>query len=481
MFVLFHRFLGRVRLLAGPAIALAVTGCAAQTTPPVLLPPMVDRVNFARGHAHGGPLTRAAFAMDPLLEKILLHAAARSPAMIEQEFLVARADAFRFRGWRQHMPFISGDYRFGMFTLIRGENRGGDTKTSGTYSLNLRYPFYAWGAIAAEKNSAFLREKAAQSGSLVAWRKFVGEVRRDYHRAVVLKGAIAHGERQLAFEKRRQGRSDALLEAGRLSDSDRLAQAVAFRQREHDLDMRRMEIASVLSKLHATTGFDVLALDDIPLSVPCPDVDCAFLERQLDAFRRSGGDDVEEARANRLFRDQLDEEITQAEARMLPNLNLGASIAQSPYQTNTNRFEMQTIAFVGVSGTWNIFDRDIAETAVRSLKAQQRALDAQLHASRLSRLGHLKNQLAGIRLAQDMVALRRRHLETAGRQLDAARREGELGRADALAIEEAEVQVSGIRQAITNDEINIADAYFQFLSGIGQDPAATLYSAPQND
>jgi outer membrane protein TolC len=484
------------------AVGVGVSGCARDGAPskpatPVVAPGKwgsdltgnantavnsVNSANPANSATSANPASAINIAVsDPVLENLLRAASTGALRMIEQEAVVAQNDAFRFRGWRQHMPYINASYSFGDFKLLRGENRGNDEKLSGTYSVGLRYPIFAWGAVQAEKEAALLRERAAMLGATLAWRQLVESIREQYYRAVMLKSDIALQKRQLALEARRQEQTAAHTEAGRISTSERLARSVATRDKEATLATKLSELEILLANLRATTGVETFSEADVPDAIAVPAVDADALERQLAAraaFIEGASSEVVHAGLNREI---LDQEITRTRSNMLPVFNAAASISQSPYQTNTNRFEMQTVLFAGINGSWNVFDRDTTLSTVRALKARQRHIDAQLRATKTSRAVALRAQVAQIRASQRALALRREHLDTGRRNLDSLRRQRELGLAEPLAVENAAMQVLEMEKAIFDNEVAITRAYQHFLSGIEQDPANTLYTAPVNE
>jgi outer membrane protein TolC len=401
--------------------------------------------------------------------------------VLEQELNIVKNDAFRFRGWRRHMPFLNLYTNAGYYKMSDRDFQEIDSSLNLTYNLSARYPIYAFGAIEAEREAAFLREKLAQHSAVIEWRRLVNEIRQSFYRAVILKGDIATQEKQVALEKRRQSRSAANRDIGRLSEAEHLAREVDIRQRELTLNTVKIELANILAQLRITTGFDTLTLADIPADIASPAVDCALLERRLEAFRpRAAANDTEETRRDITYRALLDEEITQAEARALPNISLGASISQSPYQIN-DRFEMRTQLFGGISATWNLFDRDITNTTVRSLRTEQRLVDARMRTGKVNRLNNMTAQIAQIRAAQELLALRTQNLDAASKNLEGVSKNLDLGRTDSLALEEAETYVATVRQGILHDRVTIARAYFQFQSDIEHDPAVTLYTVPSNE
>ena len=452
--------------------------------PPAASTLKVEDAKAVKGRASPAPppgIAKPPVGHDPALERLLQAAATTSPRMTEQELLIAQNDAFRFRGWRQHLPYINAGYSFGEFKLLRGDNRGNDEKLSGTYNLGMRYPIFAWGAIDAEKAAVRLREQAAMHGATMAWRDLAAAIRRDYYQAVILKNGIELQRKQLALEDRRQNRTAAVAEAGQLADNDRLARSVAYREKEFQLQSQTTELQILLANLRATSGMASLTEADIADTVPVPDVNPDALAAQLAAYNLPFNNDTAEARMARLQADIVSEEITQARARILPVLNLGASISQNPVQTNTNRFEMQTTLFAGINGYWNLFDRDATQTTLNALRVRRRLIETQLRASRERQQVNLCSQIEQIRASQRMLTLRLEYLASAHRDLEGLRLQLRLGNVSPLDVENAELNVLTLEKNIFNDKVAITRAYHQFQSGIEQDPTASIYTAPQNE
>ncbi|MDR2981585.1 MAG: TolC family protein [Puniceicoccales bacterium] len=421
---------------------------------------------------------------DRKLGDLLRHASMYSPEMIRQEYNIARNDAFRFRGWRQYMPFINANYQFGYYNLLKSDNTntsGSSDKIGGSYNISARYPIFYWGAYSAEKNVAFIREQRAQGSATVAWRRLAAGIRKNYFDMVVLKNDIALHEKRIIWTQKQQDKTAAIHEAGRISQSTQSAQSLELKRLELELERKKIILQTMLGKIRSDSGLDTFSLDDIPLSIQEPNVDVKILEQQIKSFQVVGTDESIEVKMAQLYREELDEEITRVRANALPNFNLGASVSQSPYQTNTGTFGLQTIFFAGINGSWNLFDRDITNATVRSLKTQQQLIDAELKSTKTQRLINLENQIEEIRISQEMLALRLEYRNNIQAQLDAVKQQFSLGQVDQSAVDNAEENLLTVDQQILNDRINIANAYYLFQSGIEQDPAAVIYTPPSNE
>jgi len=435
-------------------------------------------------------------AGEPVLEQLLRHAAANSPDVEESALVIAQNDAFRHRGWRPWMPFLTAWANGGQYKIFPTESQVGDDLFNAAYGVTLRYPLFTWGAVRAERKAGVLRESRARADAVAAWNRLVGQLRWHYYEAVALRAKMGFQERQIAVERRRQARDDAALATGGVSETERLGRNVALREREYELGATKLQFANLVTRLRSLSGLDALRLEDIPAPAAPPAVDCDLLERRLAELFPSDGSGAEFAseRAARLQREILDHEITQARARTLPILSASASYTQNPYdagwgykkiggvnQRYRYGYEMRDVMFAGLNITWNILDRDASTAAVRSLQAQQRLIDARLRRGRADRLNNLRAQIAQIRRSQEFIKLRGEHLGSAERNLAALRQSLALGLADEVAVENAELAALSVRNAIAADQIALARAYREFLAAIEQDPALDLYTPPDNN
>ena len=306
-------------------------------------------------------------APDPA-EPLLREAALHSPVLLEQELKVAQADAFRFRGWRQYMPYINANYQAGYFNLLGASAPGAQTGKGifgGSYAINANYPVYQWGAIEAEKKFAFARENSARVGASITWRNLVKDVRSKFLEAVVDKARIALLEKRVEAARVRQERTEQEFAIGRIIAADRAAGLLELRNKELDLSRQKIALATLLSQLRGLTGAENFGVTDIPDDLPDIDWDDEKLATRLAEFEKLSVEDSPENKQAEYDAEQYKNQRIMAEARDLPSFNLGASVTQTPVQNGTN-FGMQTYLFLGVTGTWNIFDRDTTQENVRA-------------------------------------------------------------------------------------------------------------------
>ena len=428
------------------------------------------------------PATPAPPVPDPAAP-LLRQAAQHSPLLLEQELRVAQTDAFRFRGWRQYMPYITANYQAGLFNLLStpaANSAEGENKFGGSYTLSAYHPIYHWGAIEAEKKSAFARENLSRAEALIAWRKLVSDLRPKFHDAVLAKARVALLELRVQAASRALDSADQELRLGRIVETERAARLLELRNRELELNRLKIELASLLAQLRSLSGAETLGVNDLPDDLPDLEWDDDALAERLDEFRRLGLDDTPEHRRARHACDMYENQRVMAQSRELPTFNLGASVNQSPVENN-GRFGMQTYVFAGVMGTWNIFDRQTTLENVRSLRIASRLVETNLAFDNRRRITELENatlRLKASRLARD---LRRDIVKLRHDAFEAVRQRSRLGLAAREELASAEEALLAARLDLLRDRAGILNAYHAFMSGILLDPVDQLYTAPSNE
>ncbi len=421
-------------------------------------------------------------APDPA-EPLLRIAAAQSPVLLEQELRVAQADAFRFRGWRQYMPYISASYQAGYFNLINAADQNskeGEGKFGGSYTISGYYPLYQWGAIEAEKKAAFARENLSRTEALIAWRNLVGDIRAKFNEAVIAKARIGLLERRLSDIRTKQEAADKDFKLGRIVEADRTAQLLYLRNQEIDLNRRKIELATLLSRLRGLSGAESFSLDDLPSDLPDIEWDDERIAARLADFKRLGVDDSPENRQARHATELYENQRVMAESRELPTFNLGTSINQTPVERNGG-FGMQTYFFAGLMGTWNIFDRQTTQENVRSLRVAQRLVETRLNFGNRQRFTELENAALQLRSARQARDLRRDLVKLRADALEAARQRLALGLAKTEEISAAEDALLSAKLDLLGDRAGILNTYHAFMAGILLAPSDQFYSAPSND
>lgn len=416
-------------------------------------------------------------------EPLLRVAALKSPVLLEQELRVAQADAFRFRGWRQYMPYINASWQAGSFTLLGSNDpaaKEGQSQFGGSFTLNANYPLYAWGAIEAEKKFTLARENLAKTNAVVAWRDLVKNIRSALLDAVVSKSTVALLEKRVEAGRRSAERTEQEFKLGKIVASERTSRMLKVRETELLLDQEKIRLAGLMTTLRGLTGDEDYSVAAIPSELAEIRWNDADLERRFAAFQKDVPDDVPEIRAAGYEREMYRQQRTMAEARDLPIFNLGASMAQTPIQT-AGGFGMQTFVFAGITGSWNIFDRDTNRESVRAQIVGERLVESRMKFGGKRRSDELESLLRRLKSMRDSINLRLDLVKLRGEALELMAQRVKLGLAGPEDVNNAEIDLLDARLSLTRDRAEIQKTYHAFRSGVQLSPSDRFYTAPSNE
>lgn len=413
-------------------------------------------------------------------EELIREAASRSPAMLEQELHITQADAFRFRGWRQYMPYVSANYQAGYFNLLNSPGGADDEgKIGGSYTLSAHHPVYHWGAIDAEKKFAFARENLARTEARISWRSLVTEIRTKFLDAVVNKARVALLERRVKWSHERLEASRQELKLGRIVQAELTAVALDSRNAELELTRSKIALATQLSQLRSLTGVDNYGVENLPDDLPVITWNDSLLEQRLHDFVTQGESESPENRRAGYANEVYNNQMIMAEAREKPQFNLGGAVSQTPIESNGS-FGMQTYLFVGIMGTWNIFDRDTTRENVRAINVARRLVEAKRTTGLKQRHTDLTNALVQIKASRESLSIRTDIVKLRQDAYDAIRHRHELGLGKREEVTLAEDALLEARLARLADIQVIQNAYHTFMNGILLSPSDSFYIAPAN-
>ena len=463
----------RLRFLAAAGLAgcLAPGWLRAQPAPAADDPWLQPLVEYTRPAA-GSDLP----ASEQQLEQILSLAATKSPAMIQQGDSVDQADAAQFRSWMRHTPVITASYSFGMFYQATGTT-GGSLTPGGTLTIQASQPLWHWGAFDAQTNLGLLRERLAQNEAILTYSKLCLDVRKRYYDLVVLKakhatfaGEIAAAQRVLDHERLlfQQGRSTA-----QLVNSD----AVALDKLHAQEGKTAGDFTFQLNEFRRITGSGTFSGDDVPDHIFLPVVDDPGLQTQFEAAQKSrlGGSPL--AAEQDLNGRILDQQLIISRASRRPQLDLSASVSQTPYINSANNgLKFGTLFFIGLTGTWTLWDRGSSVAQDSALLAQKHQVETQyadlITQTQNDAANSLSQMDAGVRL---LANLKKQYLLQQGDYRQAHTLIG-LGRGDQTQLDTARNALLDTRLEILTEQAAITESYYSYISDIFQDPA--LANAP---
>jgi outer membrane protein TolC len=428
-----------------------------------LLSPWVDNIRPGPGE----PLPPS----EAQLDQILAVAATDSPTMREQADMVAEYDASRFRSWVRYMPALNATYSVGLFYQANQDISGTQALLpGGAFTVQANQPIFYWGAYTATRDLAFLREKIAQNKALLAYTKLCLDLRNRYYDLIVQKSQIALLARQIESAQTQLDKERIELDHGFSTTASVNALDLAL----HNLEVKKTDADNSfqfnLDEFRRISAASAFTADDVPDRIYLPVIDQTGLQSQYQDFRAKGFDQSLSATDANLNKDAISQQVIINDANQKPLLNASVGVTQSPYQNGTS-FEFSTIFFVGVSGSWNIFDREETTYATRALLAQRRVVATTLSDTRNQAFNEAAHSLGQINSGLQSLAVLKRQLAQAQ---DDYRRVQILrvgGRAAPIDTDAARDHLLDLRCQVLSSQAEVTKGYFQFISDIFSDPA----------
>lgn len=409
------------------------------------------------------------------INHVLAIAATDSTTMREQAQIVASNDASRYRSWVQYLPAIDAKYNLGFFDIIRGDIQGGsETAFGGAYTVEASKPLYYWGAIAATKKLALLKEQISQTQAIIVYAKLCVELRRQYYQLIAQKARVVLLTRETESASRRLEKVRQLLAAGK-------GFPIGVQRASLSFETLQLQEATAENIFQSGVGdFRLLsgALDfdekDVPEYVVMPRVDIPQLRSQFESFRKQGFFDSLVSKNADLQQDAIDNQRIINDANQKPTFNIGLGVTQGPYQdtsSKTGGIYFQTTIFGGITGTWHLFDNYQTADNDRSLLAQRRLVDADLAGSRDQLFMQAANQLDKMEIAQRGITMLKEQLVGLQNSYRLEKQSLALGQSDQTDVDQIRDGILQMRFDLLQYETNLVTGYYSFLTSIFLDPA----------
>jgi len=173
----------------------------------------------------------------------------------------------------------------------------------------------------------------------------------------------------------------------------------------------------------------------------------------------------------------LDRQITISSASRKPMFDLSASVSQQPYINSANNgLKFGTIFFVGVTGTWTLFDRGDSFAATQALYSQKRATENKFADTRDQTRNDADHSLHLIDLGLRALTLLKSQYEQQQQDYSRVQILVATGQTEQTAVDDSRDALLNTREQILSRQAEVASAYYSFLSDIFQDPS--LVNAP---
>jgi len=412
----------------------------------------------------------------PELEAVLLQAFSQAPQMIREELNIARKDASRWRGSATYLPEVHATYNIGGFHEIRDSVNSSDaTRVGAVASLTASHPLYYWGAWDAQRKLGILDEEQAINQAVIAFINYCREMRGLYYRMVEQEMAAEVAETQVAIKQEELNRARTQLDQERITPDVFREAELAYLAADLQSSRAQADFEESLATFRQATGELDFAVTMVDLPGTLPPVDISTMEAHLEAYRERGYIDTVLGEEAMIANKMIDEQLVINRSRAKPNFNASASVQQAPYENSRGSYELQTIFFAGISGRWNIFDRDETRDRKRELLTARRLVEAEQRIQRDSVVTQAQSQLRILRLQARKLELTGEQVALQERQVALVRDKVDAGTEDPLNLQKAESNLLESRLENKKAATAIATAYETFYNLLGQDRTVAAF------
>ncbi|MGF1483921.1 MAG: TolC family protein [Opitutales bacterium] len=412
----------------------------------------------------------------PQLEHVLKEAALQSPTMVRKQLEVAQQDASRFRGWWTYVPEVNMNYNIGVFHEVRdGIAEGEEMRVAAEYVLRADQPLYYWGAWSARRKLAFAREDIAKEDAYLTYANLANQLRAAYLSLISAKAESQWLNLRARNAERRVRDMELEAEQGRRRATEVEAARLDLQSRRLSAERFALGLEQRFNDFRQMSGALDITIDNLPDNAELPVVSVEAMQQRLEVFRREGFVESTPAVIADHRQQAIGHELTIQRARQKPLFNLGAAIRQGPEEGTDGSYELQTIFFAGITGTWNLFDRRETQDNIRSLRIRRRLVDAELAIERDRRVAAAENALANLQLGRESLGLQKRLVQARTEDLKQVQARIDEGQADEGERERAIEQLRESELSLTKESARVLNAYYAFLGALLEDPALAYY------
>lgn len=415
----------------------------------------------------------------PQLETALQHALAHSPDMLEREIELAQKDASRYRGISTYLPRVELSYQAGGYHEIR-KNLDADeqNRAGGNYTLEASHPLYHWGAYEAKRDLALEEESIAAINYTLGFAKLCPELRKDYLGLIHKKATSELYELQANVAAEKLETTKQLAKSGRETQQDVDRQTLEAETLKLKHELHKSELANELINFRNRSGFFELVASEIPSTIQFPEFDLESMQTHIDQYFTTSFDHSIISKLARRHLKAIDNRTTMARSRQLPTLNMGAGVSQGPVEDDGD-YELQTIFFVGIQGTWTLFDRSETRDNLRSLNAARRLVKGKLQMERDRMRANANHALAQMAIALQAVESKESQTESVEKAKKLAQSLYEQGRIETAELNEALINTKTFELSILESQIDTLNAYYSFLATLLLDPAIPILTTSE--
>lgn len=314
----------------------------------------------------------------PELQPILTAALQQSPRMLERNLDVEAAIGDGMQATAGKYPSVSGYFQDSQARDRREDLHATLSVEKLYYSLGITQPIFHWGAVRDRAKIGEIREKIALKQYAQGYAALAQEIRASYLRLIVQKVQLQTAKYDQQQTEQALKLAEDRLRNRVISEAEIFHPRIAVQQAVLNTDRAQDAFDETKRLFRLLTGMSAPPDNAIPTDIAPLKITPQHADRLLAGFLSQP---EPKTFATELLKAQLDIErlgyqINRTNLR--PKFNVVAGISQDEQSYTANiaaKYAVQS-RYIGISGSWNIFDGFATRGALRSSLARVRKLEA---------------------------------------------------------------------------------------------------------
>lgn len=407
------------------------------------------------------------------LARILDHALAQSPQMLQQSVDLARADAKVTEAKSARLPNVGTNARYA-YEDVSNSNSSSAMQKGFFYNVGLVQPLYHWGAIDNSIEISVLEQKIHQHLWLEAYRALAATLRSDYMLLIKKKQLLIASRTAFALRQKARSNDEARFKAGLLSNTEYQYGGVLMEEATFTLERDVFEFAQSRKAFARLAGLSDLAEEEIPDDIPAPKLVERQAERLVAWFDQNDRlSEVPSVQSLHYLVRQSELRYKVASVRLLPKINLNLSDSQENNTYLSNNAVSQGATHrdsIGISANWTIFDGFATRAAKRLALADRREADLKLKGKLESFKDQQESLITRFGFAVRSLAYADRRLAMAQGSLDFVTTDVAAGRQSAAALDSARAAWAEARYVQLTARAEVYGRWSELLGHLWLDP-----------
>ena len=409
----------------------------------------------------------------PQLDSLLKTAVQQSPRMINRALDLEVAENGRIQARAYLLPNLGGSASYSQADDDRNDGQGRKQIVKIAYNFALTQPVYYWGE---RRNLAHIGEiqaTIAKGSYREGYRLLCQEIRSGYMGLIAQKLFAKRSEFYARYANDHLAQAEDRLTKKVISEAEIFPIRIDTEQAQITSEKAAFDFANAKASLARLAGVAEISDDSIPDSIPKADYFPATFDGLLAGYLAQKDLPTTEAVNMKHSLEVQNLTYENSKTALRPKFNLMAGTTQDEQSFTANvgqKYEVNSI-YIGIFGSWSIFDGFSSRAATRSALARRRQIENDYRALTEQLSVQAQAQVKSINFAARSMAITERYLGSAEGFLNLRKEERGRGVRSEAEVTQAQTNLYDVQLNAINARADFLQKTGEFLGTIMEDPA----------